>query len=147
MSSKINDHTIVRSSGCIEWTGATSNGYGNINVGNNKWKLAHRVAWELEHGAIEDGLWVLHSCDNPLCVNVRHLFLGTHADNMKDMSLKKRNRRGINHHWAKLFDDSIRDIRTRRASGESRKLIAEMYGISPGHVTRIVNREAWSHVR
>jgi len=143
---KLNDYTVVRPSGCIEWVGATAHGYGNINLGGNKWRLAHRVAWELEHGPVQDGLWVLHSCDNPLCVNVEHLFLGTHDDNMEDMVSKGRSRKGVEHHNARLCDQDVCDIRYRHAAGENRQKIAADYGIAPGYVNKIVRREVWAHV-
>lgn len=81
---------------CWIWTGAkaTKAGrqtYGNVVVTPGKWTKAHRAAWELTHGPT-DGLFVLHRCDTPLCVNPAHLFLGTHADNMQDMLAKGRGR-------------------------------------------------------
>ena len=59
---------------------------------------AHRMAWELEHGPIPGDLWVLHRCDNPPCVRLDHLFLGTHADNMADKVAKGRQARGDDHY-------------------------------------------------
>jgi hypothetical protein len=67
-----------------------SGGYGRLRV-NGKKTLAHRVAWEQEHGPIPLGLSVLHHCDNPPCGNVLHLFLGTNSDNQLDAVAKKRN--------------------------------------------------------
>ena len=80
--------------GCLEWTGYTDpNGYGQIRVdGRNP--LTHRLAWELAHGPIPDGLNILHHCDNPPCCDAidteHHLFLGTQADNLADMAAKGR---------------------------------------------------------
>lgn len=75
---------------CLEWQGAKfGSGYGAFWLdGRNK--RAHRVAWQLTNGPIPNGLFVLHHCDNRICVNVAHLWLGTHDDNMEDMVLKER---------------------------------------------------------
>ncbi len=73
--------------GCLEWMAYHDpRGYGFFAVGNGKTLRAHRVAWELVNGAIPEGLFVRHFvCNNPRCVNVDHLRLGTHADNMHDI--------------------------------------------------------------
>lgn len=82
--------------GCWLWTRQTlSNGYGVIRVGSmcdgtRRQALAHRVSWELDHGPIPDGLFVLHRCDRPACINPAHLFLGTQQDNLADMRAKGR---------------------------------------------------------
>jgi hypothetical protein len=73
--------------GCHVWTSTlATGGYGRVLVS------AHRLAWELAHGPIPDGLLVLHRCDNPPCCNPEHLFLGTVADNMADKTAKGRAR-------------------------------------------------------
>lgn len=70
-------------------------GYGVIGEGDKKVHLTHRLSWVYHNGEIPDGLCVLHHCDNPRCVNPKHLFLGTRADNNKDM-LNKGRARGAN---------------------------------------------------
>ena len=88
---------------CWLWIGGRrGNGYGMLRVGSmadgtRRRMPAHRVSWELAHGAISGGLWVLHACDTPLCCNPSHLFLGTRADNMHDAVIKGRTARGERH--------------------------------------------------
>lgn len=73
--------------GCWEWTGATdAEGYGRVNVHGRGSQKAPRIAWELTHGPIADGLWALHTCDNPLCVRPEpgHVYLGDVQANAND---------------------------------------------------------------
>lgn len=75
---------------CWPWLGARNDhNYGTIKI-RRRTNMATRVAWELQVGPVPKGLWLLHHCDNPPCVNARHLFLGTNADNMRDMISKGR---------------------------------------------------------
>ncbi len=84
---------------CWYWVASftTDNGYGRFRVGGRDGytENAHRYSWVLEHGD-EPKLWVLHKCDNRLCVRPDHLFLGTHEDNMADMARKGRGRKPMN---------------------------------------------------
>lgn len=99
-------------SGCFLWMCAQhKQGYGSLAI-KRKSLLAHRVSWELHRGPIPDGMKVLHSCDNPPCVNPDHLFLGTQSDNMSDCGRKGRSNKkgGINGN-AKLTEDDVREIR------------------------------------
>lgn len=76
--------------GCLEWTGCCApNGYGQF-AGFSGDRQAHRIAWRIARGPIPAGLLACHKCDNRKCVDVDHLFLGTHSDNMRDMVAKGR---------------------------------------------------------
>jgi len=78
-------------SGCWQWIGRsrTSTGYGKLGFQWRTYK-AHRAAWLTWRGEIPKGLSVLHRCDNPLCINPEHLFLGTQEDNVRDCISKGR---------------------------------------------------------
>jgi hypothetical protein len=81
---------LKRHNDCWPWVGTTlPSGYGKFNS-RGEWFLAHRRSYELEHGEIPTGLIVRHSCDNPSCVNPRHLLVGTHKDNTQDMIARGR---------------------------------------------------------
>lgn len=77
-------------SDCIEWAGRRNqDGYGAAYAHGRQWR-AHRLTWTEQVGPIPDGLNVLHRCDNPPCVNIEHLYLGTQADNVRDMLARNR---------------------------------------------------------
>ncbi len=88
----MSDTVTIPADPCIEWWGARrGNGYGQVTsrAGN---LLAHRAIWTECFGEIPTGMYVLHTCDNRLCVNPNHLYVGTHADNMRDMRERRRGR-------------------------------------------------------
>lgn len=134
-------------SGCWEWQGSKDKkGYGRINI-NKRPVLTHRFAWELENGPIPDGKDVLHSCDNPCCVNPSHLFLGTNDDNIADKVDKGRQERGSGHHRAKLTENQVIEIRRRYALGNiSHSQLAAEYGVCRMAVTDIISRRNWAHI-
>lgn len=130
---------------CIEWNkGRNRKGYGVAYRDGRCWR-AHRLAWVDAHGPIPDGLLVLHRCDNPSCVNVDHLFLGTAADNTADMIAKDRAARGEAHGMAKLTEDDVRAIYAARGIRSHRAIAAE-YGVSASTVQRIHTGETWTRI-
>ena len=132
-------------SNCIIWEGRTwSQGrYGCLYV-NGKTVLAHRYAWENVNGKIPDGLIVCHKCDNGLCINPNHLFIGTHKDNMQDCSRKGRlntaRQDGIYNNNAKPhLIEKYKDIKQDRANGYTYSMLKIKYGIkSNGHLRNIL---------
>lgn len=83
---------ITADNDCWLWkAGGRVGPYGGLMMPNKRPIGAHKMAWLLTHGPIPDGLSVRHTCDIPLCCNPKHLFLGTHTDNMRDMTAKGRN--------------------------------------------------------
>jgi len=153
----------VTETGCIEWTGARrQDGYGVVKIGE-RLRRVHRVAWEIKHGAIPDGAFICHRCDNPPCFNPSHLFVGDAIINVADMVHKKRQRAplgdangqrtrpdrralGSRVGNALLDDDVVRLIRRRAASRESHAVIAEDVGVSVACIWMVVSRRRWQHV-
>lgn len=146
---------------CWEWNASRYNGkYGQFK--SQVGVVAHRFSYFLYVGDIPDGIKVLHKCDNPGCVNPNHLFLGTNADNTKDMVAKGRSRfqcskgpgdaacKGEDHGRAKLTEADIRSIRKRYRKrsyhSSNAKQLAMEYGVSQMHITRIVKKKKWTHI-
>ncbi|MBK7086996.1 MAG: HNH endonuclease [Flavobacteriales bacterium] len=114
------DNRYTKGDGCWLWHGTKhAYGYGVFLLPGDVPVRAHRYAYERVHGPIPDGLVVMHSCDNPPCVNPAHLSLGTRDDNNRDMSQKRRNRSGATHHWTKLTDEQVQEIRQTRPKTQS----------------------------
>ena len=135
-------------SGCWIWTATKSeDGYGKFYF-HPTYERSHRASWMFYVGEIPNGLFVLHKCDNPSCVNPYHLFLGTNDDNIKDMVKKGRQRalRGSKHKNAKVTEKDVIEMRKLSESGLSQYKIAEMFGICKSMANYICNRTNWKHV-
>lgn len=129
---------------CWTWTAARNHwGYGNMGVGGRRTALAHRVAWVLFRGPINNGLHVLHRCDNPPCVNPDHLFLGSDKDNHRDAMSKGRTMHGVQLPQARLTPDVVRFIRASPLSG---RRIAAQVGVSLTAIQNARTMQTWSRV-
>lgn len=136
---------------CWIWDGSKSvPGYGRVKI-DGRSENAHRVAYLIAHGAIEDGLSVLHQCDVRSCVNPTHLRKGTHQENMQECFDRGRMphlaivaKQGKRHGSSKLTPEQVADIRSRNAM--PRKALAEMFGVSQWTIYYILQGKAWKHV-
>lgn len=137
---------------CWEWQASTrGKGTGDTSYGafrfDGKIILAHRFAYSLVFGNIPDGLCVCHHCDNPLCVNPSHLFLGVQKDNIQDAIAKGRfNTRGENCGMSRLCENDVHEIRRLRSLGVKQPLLAKMWRIGHTNVSYIINRRRWRHI-
>jgi len=148
---------VTKSDGCWIYRNVSTRGYGKL-LAHGKHVRANRVAWEMANGAIPEGLLVCHSCDNPSCVRLDHLFLGTNADNAADCAAKGRHAigaaaapknpaRGERTSTAVLNAAAIKRIRKLYAvGGYSQQAIAYKFGVDQTQVSRIVRRVAWAHI-
>ena len=143
---------------CWLWqAGVNARGYGRIGWGDrHSVALAHRVAWELTHGAIPAGKHVLHACDIPACVNPAHLRLGTDADNMRDMLERGRSwmqrrpelaARGSRNGNARFTEAQVAAIRVEYAAGGvSIKALARRHRVAEYGMSLLLKRRTWRHV-
>ena len=113
-------------SGCFIWLGTTRNKYGIINY-DGKPRFAHRIYWEYYKGEIPDGMLVCHTCDNPMCVNPKHLEVVSQQENI---------RRGAG---LKLSRLDLFKVRCFRARGYTQKRIGELLGVHQCHISRIIS--------
>lgn len=127
-------------SGCWIWMLSLNHcGYGQVEFRKKKAK-AHRASWMANVGPIAAGVMVLHKCDNRACINPDHLFLGSAKDNTDDMVRKNRapNR--------KLSVDAVREIRERKARGQTYASMANEFGVSDGTLRQAGRGTHWSAV-
>ena len=136
---------VLKTETCWLWQRKLNNkGYGQFCV-DGRLVSTHRVAWELTHGAIPDGLFVLHRCDVKKCVRPEHLFLGNQTDNMIDWATKN-NWKGERTPGAKLTSDSVAAIRELIQLGMPQRAIARQFNISQPTVSAVATGGRWSHI-
>lgn len=134
----------IGESGCWIWTGWTGpDGYGLVgregrNVRVHRLQMANKLGREISRAEV-----VCHVCDTPSCVNPDHLFIGTQAENMRDMARKKRAASGISHHAAKLTAAQVIEIFT---ATETHDEIAHRFGVKRECVGKIKRGERWRKV-
>ncbi len=150
---------VQKSDGCWLWIGAGAkfNGerYGTLNYRGRHYG-AHQIAWIITHGVIPDSQYVLHTCDNKLCVRPDHLFLGTQIDNIKDMVSKGRSRmqsqpwtilRGSQQNQAKLSEIDVLEIKKSLSNGIQKSVLAKQFGVSHSCISSIAFGRRWKHVK
>lgn len=134
---------------CWTWTGDRRGKYGRFRVTKtpDRTESAHRFSYELKYGQIEHGLYVCHRCDNTICVNPEHLFLGTAGDNLHDAMAKGRRPCPL----------TAEDIRQMRALGGTdkphygrgamtQKQLAKKFNVSQSEVAFVIRKKRWNHI-
>jgi hypothetical protein len=134
---------------CWEWLAYVEKaGYGRFILGHAT--TAHRAAWILTNGPIENDLLVCHHCDNRSCVNPRHLFLGTYADNMSDAVTKGRMKGGSlpgeAHPNSKLTEKQVLQIRHMFKLGATKIRLSKIFGVHESTVHYVIIRKSWTHI-
>jgi hypothetical protein len=129
---------------CWLWTGCKqgSNGYGYFRISKDAGnQVAHRFSYELHKGQIPMGMIVCHTCDNPICVNPNHLFVGTHQDNAIDRESKKRS------DYSKITKLTEKQAQEIKSSNLSQSSLSKLYKVSRRTIASIQCGETWKHVR
>lgn len=150
-------YKVKKSEDCWEWQAARmSSGYGMMRL-NGVSTGAHRISWMLHYGDIPKGVCVCHKCDNRLCVRPDHLFLGTQADNIRDMMNKGRiargkqlnhpNQKGDKNHNAVVTEKQVRHVLLMYYKENKKQAeISRIVGLTYANVWAIVHRKSWKHI-
>lgn len=134
----------ILENGCWFWNKyKNKKGYGSFYYMGET--LAHRSSYLIHNGNIPEGNLVCHSCDNPSCVNPKHLWVGTNSDNQIDCVLKGRAKRntpcGEKNHLTKLSYEQVLEIRKHYSNGVMQKEIALIFNTDQSNISYIVNNK------
>lgn len=147
---------VIRQEGCWGWKGPIANGgYPVMScrraIGSDR---GHRASWIIHKGPIPEGLFVCHHCDNPICTNPEHLWIGTHQENDKDKIIKGRARfgapplkQGSENGSSKLTEEQVIEIKKLLKEGKSTYFIGPIFGVSKTTILRIKKGTHWQHVK
>ncbi len=135
-------HIKPNNSGCWLWSGAKRHGYGAFTYRYKSYS-AHRMSYMYFKGPIENGLHIMHSCDNRACINPEHLSVGTRLDNMKDMTNKKRQAHGERNGHSKLIESQVLEIREKLKNNIKHIVLSEEYNVSIRTISDIKTRRSW----
>lgn len=123
-------YVIKNQEGCWGWKGTLLDGRGRLYF-KKKALQAHRASWMIHKGDIPDGMYVCHKCDNGICANPEHLFLGTPSDNICDLLIKNKTK------LSKLTIDQVKDIKKMLEDGEKQINIAKKFNVHPSTICDI----------
>jgi hypothetical protein len=134
---------------CWEWLGNVTDNYGTLHrhAADGGRIGAHRFSYQIHHGPIPAGMLVMHSCDNPKCVNPNHLKAGTPKENMDDMAAKGRRvtvvPRGQASNLAVLNEHAVRFIRSTDMNNSE---LGRIFGLTPNAIRAVRIRKSWAHI-
>lgn len=136
-------------SGCWLWIASTAGkGYGQIKLtGERRQIYAHRLSYMIATGEDPGAKHLCHTCDNPRCVNPKHLFIGTSHDNHMDQKAKGRHTYGSRNNQSKLDESMVWQIKAMLATGVQQRRIAAAFGVSQIQISRINTGKRWAHVK
>ena len=134
---------------CVIWPGAKNGSGYPIKWHKGKARMYNRVLWSEHNGPIPKGNCICHKCDNPSCVNLDHLFLGSYSDNLYDMIKKGRDRHafGSAHGLAVLNEEKVARMRKLAKDGVPRPDLVKMFGVSRTTVRKVITCATWKHVK
>lgn len=147
---------VIRKEGCWDWKGPISKGGYPVmscrrQIGSDR---GHKASWIIHFGEIPERMHICHKCDNPVCTNPDHLWIGTHKENNDDKIAKGRSRykqppikKGSENASAVLNERKVKEIKGLLNEGHSSYGIGKEFGVSKTTILRIKNGINWSHVK